>query len=470
MAKAFKRTKIVCTIGPASWDPKVLKQMVNSGMNVARINGAFADVKELKRVADLVRGVSDDVALMLDIKGNDVRLNKFAAPITLKSGDTFIIGSKKTDEFYPANYPNMYKDLKTGARMLFDDGKLEVKLEKINQGKMFTKVVRGGELKPGKSINTPGSHLSIPPVTDFDKDLIAYAIKDKWEFIAASYVRSADDIRYIQKYTKNSNIQIVAKIEEENGVNNYEEILQLTDGIMVARGDMGVEMPFERIPSIQKMMIELANYYAKPVITATHVVESMTNNPMPTRAEISDAANAVFDGTDAVMTSAETTVGKYPVDSVYALNLIAKENEQYVDPKIIETRGLDKDNIAIAMANAAVEVFAELGVDKILLFTNSGVTARIMARYNLPVEILAFTPNRTIKNQLALTKGVRGFLFDKKYTNREHAIIGLLEYCLKEKLIDKTDKVVVFGKAYNISSKFKNIFEYIEIKNLANLK
>jgi pyruvate kinase len=308
----MKKTKIVCTIGPASWDKEVLKQMIDNGMNVARLNGAFIDIPEMTRVANLIRELSPDVSLMLDIKGHELRLNKFEEDIKVNIGDEVVIGSTKEDKIYVATYMDLFKDIRVGKQILVDKAKTILEVTKITDGKIYTKVISGSVIQRGKGLNTPGTFLNNSPITDIDIEQINFAKADKWDFVAASFIRSKEDLGVIKPHLVNSSLKLIAKIEDGFGVENIDEIIENCDGIMVARGDLAVEVPFEKVPLYQKMMIKKCRDMGKVVITATEMLESMIEKPYPTRAEISDIANAVLDGTDALMLSGETTAGKYP--------------------------------------------------------------------------------------------------------------------------------------------------------------
>src|SRR3990172_442029 len=359
MADVFKRTKIVCTIGPSSWPVPVLTKMVEAGMNVARLNGAFADVAELDRVAKLVRSISPDVALLLDIKGHEVRLNKFSEDIAVEPGKEIIIGSTDKDPIYPITYPELYKEITAGQLILIDKGETKLVLKRIEDGKIYASVVNGTVIKGGKGMNFPGAKLSNPALTPRDIEQIAFCVKDNWEFVAASFVRNAEDVRTVRKHLEGSSTRLISKIEDQQGADNFDEILKESDGIMVARGDMGAEIPIERLPILQKEFIYKCNQAAKPVITATNMLESMIEKPLPTRAEITDVANAVLDGTDALMTSGETSGGKYPLESVETMSKIAVENEKYLLPDIMDALQLDDHYVGVAMANAAFQVRSE---------------------------------------------------------------------------------------------------------------
>ncbi|MCA9385879.1 pyruvate kinase [Candidatus Dojkabacteria bacterium] len=461
----MQKTKIVCTIGPSSWDPKVLKKMIENGMNVARINAAYSDVAELERVAKLVRSISKEVALMLDIKGSDVRLNDFGEAIELKKGQEIIVGNSSEDKIYPKNHLTLYKDVKKGQVIFFDDGSVKAEITGVWSNKIHCKILEGKVLKPGKSMNTPGIYLSIPTVTTTDKEQIEFAIKDKWDFVAASYIRDARDAREVKKAVEGTDLKIIAKIEEGMGVSNIDEILEIFDGIMVARGDMGVELPFEKLPVIQKELIRKCNEAAKPVITATQVLDSMIKNPSPTRAEISDVANAIWDGTDAIMTSGETSAGEYPAETVETISRIAREIEQHDTPSLISIGpGPDQEfKIDYALANAAFDMCISADVTKVLAISRLGQLPRLLARYDLPVPIYTLVQSDTLMRQLHLTKGIKAFKFNKFYKDRDSAIDGMLRFAKEKNLITKDDRILIVGRS-SVETFHPNLFEYIDMR------
>ena len=461
-----KRTKIVATIGPSSWDPQVLRRMINAGMNVARVNGAFADVNELERVGKLIRSLTSDIALMLDIKGHEVRLNKFQDPLNIKKGDEVIIGSGPHDPIYPITYPEVYKEINIGQIIYVDKGEVTLKVAKISNGKIYCEVLNGLQIKGGKGMNFPGAKLGNPAITDRDVDQIRFVTAHGWEFVAASFIRNKEDIITVKKYLKNSETEIIAKIEDQQGIDNFDEILEESYGIMIARGDMGSEIPLERLPFIQKEITYRCNQAGKPVITATNMLESMTEKIFPTRAEVTDVANAVLDGTDAIMTSGETSSGKYPVESIETMSKIAHENEQYLVPQIIDQTAYKNDIVSNAIANAAFEVTQSLSPNKIIVVTQTGNSARFIARLNLPVPIHVYTINETRKRQLLLTKGLTASVFPKLFYDRDEAVHEILKVSLENSIINSRDKILLVGRIAQSEKKkpfFAHIFEYIDM-------
>jgi len=464
---AIKKTKIVCTIGPSSWEPSTLKKMYENGMNIARINGAFADVNELKRVADLIRNVSDDIALMLDIKGHELRLNKFGEKLFVHQGQEIIIGSSNEDAIYPVTYPELYKDIDPGQVIMIDKGNTVVEVMRIENNKIFCKVISGEYIESGKGMNVPGAKLHNPSLTSIDKEQINFVTKDSWDFVAGSFIRNTEDIEDIKKIIGESDIKIIAKIEDQQGIDNIESILAASYGIMIARGDLGMEVPYEKLPIIQKELIKLCNKAGKPVITATNMLESMIEKPMPTRAEITDVANAVLDGTDSLMTSGETTSGKYPVETLITMSKIAVESEKHLKPQLVENFKLENSRISVAMTNAVYEFIEQIPeVTKIIVYSKKGLSPRLLARLNLPVCIVALVPKETLKRQLNMSKNLIAYTFNGNYLDRDKAVKGILDFGLENGILNHKDKILLFGNldigndnTYNHT----NMFEYIDL-------
>ena len=462
-----KNTKIVCTIGPSSWDPEIITKMIKEGMNVARINGAFADIAELKRVATIIRNVSKDIALMLDIKGHEIRLNKFSEKIHVTTGQEVVIGSSTTDRLFPMTYLNLYKDIEAGQTLIIDKGAVFMKVTKIENKNIYCKVTSGELIESGKGMNIPGSRLNNPSLTEIDIEQIRFVVQDDWDFVAGSFIRNTKDIDDIKKILGQSKIKIISKIEDQQGIDNISFIIEASDGIMIARGDMGTEIPYERLPILQKEIIYKCNLAAKPVIVATNMLESMIEKSMPTRAEITDVSNAVLDGTDAIMTSGETSTGKYPVETLITMTRICKESEKYLIPEILKSVGLNESKISVAISNAAFEFILEMeDITKILIYSRKGKIPRIIARLNLPTQIIALVNNETLKRQLNLTKNVTSYVFDKDYTDRDVAIKGIIEFGLENKVLTKEDKILLIG---NLNFKYQgkdvrsSIFEFRDI-------
>ncbi|MCK8825768.1 pyruvate kinase [Fuchsiella alkaliacetigena] len=420
----MRRTKIVCTIGPASSDPEVLAEMIEAGMNVARMNFSHGEHADHKEMMDNVREVAADkgepVAILLDTKGPEVRtgLIKDDGEVTLEKGAKFTLTTEEiegTAEKVSVSYNNLPEDVEVGGTILIDDGLIELEIERTTETEVECTVVSGGKLSSRKGVNLPGVSVTLPALTEKDKRDIKFGIEEEVDFIAASFIRKAADVLAIRELLEEHNadeIKIIPKIENQEGVDNIDEIIDVSDGIMVARGDLGVEIPTEKVPMVQKIIISKCNREAKPVITATQMLDSMIRNPRPTRAEATDVANAIFDGTDATMLSGETAMGDYPVKSVHTMARIAVETEEsaryqeQITKKHVEAHHTVTDSISYSTCETA----KDLGAEAIITATRSGHTARMVSKYRPYAPIIAATPNRKIFNQLILSWGVRPVL------------------------------------------------------------
>lgn len=476
-----KKTKIVCTIGPASWDPKVMSDMIEAGMNCARVNGAFADTKELDKVRDLVRQFSDEVSLMLDIKGPEIRLNKFAEAKAIKPGDLVEIGNDDSSEIYPANYKDVYKKIEKGQRLVIGDGDVELKVTEIKGEKIMTKVVFGELLKPAKALNIPGVEITTSPLTEKDKENLTHAINTNWDFVSASFIQSAKSAREINEFIKKqqeqnnpgSGMKLIAKIEDRQGIDNIDEILKEVEGIMVARGGLGVELGLEKVPMVQKYLIDKATKAGKIVITATQMLESMTNNPRPTRAEVNDVATAVYQGTDAVMLSGEASVGKYPAGATAELALISREIEKYINLRIIEERSLYPE-LTDSLTKAAAEMCRNMSetIDCVVVASRTGMTPRLLGRHRIKQPIYAFVSEPKYLRRMMLSKGInRAFTYNKILSDRDKAIRELVKLSLDNRIISENNTVLFIGKTpAETGEYFPNIFEVINIKKFLSSK
>ncbi len=414
----MRKTKIVCTLGPATDNYQVLKRLIKAGMNVARINMSHGTYEEHAARIEMVRRARAElgqaVAIMLDTKGPEIRVRTFeGGKAYLADGNYFTLTTEEC-EGNNARVSISYKDLpkfvKEGDTVLLNDGLIELRVDSVASCEIVCVVVHGGELSNRKSINMPGVKIDMPYISDVDRADMLFGIKQDVDYFAISFVRCADDVRAVKKLMAENGgeqIQIISKIENRDGVNNIKEITDECDGAMVARGDMGVEIPFEELPAIQKQIIKLCYKQGKKVITATQMLESMINNPRPTRAEISDVANAIYDGTSAIMLSGETAVGKYCVETVKTMAKIAEKTENSIHFKN-RFHGLEPEikTITDAISHATVAASFDLGAKAIIALSQSGFTARKVSRFRPDCVIIAPTLSDKAYNQLAMNWGV----------------------------------------------------------------
>lgn len=429
----MRKTKIVCTIGPATDDDKVLREMMLAGMNVARFNFSHGDYEIHKRRFEQVVRLRDElgipVATMLDTRGPEIRLGKFVddKPVEIFDGDTFTLTTEDipcTAERASITFKGLPADVSVGTRILINDGVIELKAEKITASDIVCKVISGGTLSNNKGVNVPGVELSMPYLSERDMNDLEFGSKMGYDFIAASFVRSSADINYLKKFTKSlgwGTPRIIAKIENMDGVNNIDEIIEAADGIMVARGDMGVEIPFEQIPAIQKEIIEKGYLAGKQVITATQMLESMITNSRPTRAEITDVANAIYDGTSAIMLSGETAAGKHPVEAVRTMALIAETTENAINyiGRLSKRPISTVKNRTNAISHAAVTTAHDIEAKAVITVTKSGSTARNLSKFRPACMIIGCTPNETVLRQMSMSWGVYPVFMDEKENTDE---------------------------------------------------
>jgi pyruvate kinase len=450
-----KKTKIVCTIGPATESVEKLTDLVGAGMNVMRLNfshGDFAEhqnrVNNLKKV---VEQTGKRVAVMQDLSGPKIRIGEFeGGMITLKEGQTFTLTTENivgNDKIVYINYPLLPKEVKVGGYILLHDGRRKLQITAIKGKEVVTKVVVGGEIKSRRGVNLPGAYLSISSLTEKDRKDLEFGIKNKVDFVAISFVRRPADIVELRKLLDEakSKAGIIAKIETPEALENIDEIIDLSDAIMVARGDLAVEIPAEEVPLAQKMLIQKCNAVGKPVITATQMLESMIKGPVPTRAEVSDVANAIIDGTDAIMLSEETTLGDFPVQAVEMMTRIALrvEKDVYTSDTIAEYE--ESHGITDVVSQSAVLVAHELEARFIVALTTSGRTARMVARYRPAERIIALTANPTTANQLMLSFGCYPHLVSVKLSQMDEILPLVRKVATKEKIAVKGDKIVILA-------------------------
>ncbi|MGD9677574.1 MAG: pyruvate kinase [Vulcanibacillus sp.] len=450
----YRKTKIVCTIGPANEEVEMLKQFIKSGMNVARFNFSHGDHQEHSRRLDNIKKAVDEtgriVANLLDTKGPEIRIGMVEdSEVELIEGETIIITTDEVlgnKEKISVTYKNLVDEISVGVRILIDDGIIGLEVIDIKENEIFCKIVNGGLLKSKKGVNIPGMKINLPGITEQDKKDILFGIENDFDFIAASFVRKAKDVLEIREILEknNSDIHIIAKIENQEGVNNIDEILQVSDGIMIARGDLGVEIPAEEVPLVQKMIITKCNEAGKPVITATQMLDSMQRNPRPTRAEASDVANAIFDGTDAIMLSGETAIGKYPLESVLTMARIALRTEQSLNylEMFNKRSSMEQTTITDAISQSVVNTAIDLRVNAILTPTESGQTARIVSKYRPRALIIALTPHKKVLKKLSLVWGVLPVI-SKQVTNTDEMITSTVVDAVNAGCIKRGDLVVI---------------------------
>ena len=453
MKRLERKVKIICTMGPACWDEETISELVVSGMNVARLNFSHGDYASHTRTIDNVRKVEErlrrPVATLLDTKGPEIRTGMLPnhEKIQLESGKEFYLFFEAVEgnaDGVHVDYPDLYKEVSVGQEIFIDDGSLLLSVEALDPAAIKCRVLVGGELGEKKGVNVPGANLSVPTLTDKDISDIRWGVEHKVDYIAVSFVRTKEDILGVRKVLEEhlGESKIIAKIETRQSVQNIDEILAVVDGIMVARGDLGVEMPTEDVPMVQKEIIEKCRSQGKPAIVATQMLDSMIRNPKPTRAEASDVANAVIDGADAVMLSGETASGRYPVASVKIMNKILMRTEEKLrewqrTPKIFFNCG----EVADAVSRAARDISETVCAAAILSLTRSGATARMVSKYRPDCPVIALTPSFSTWRELALVWGVYPLICPFT-TDVEESVSNSLSIVQEEGLIKGGDNVV----------------------------
>jgi pyruvate kinase len=463
------KTKIIATVGPSTWDEAVLKEMIDLGMTGARINASFADFEELKRVKNIIRKLSDNVALILDTQGHKIRLNKFDGHVDLVEGSTVSIGYKKGDEKLWINSVDIRKDIKAGDKILLDNGLFELIVENSDKKEIKAKVVQGGALTSAKTVNLPNTKLTFPSLTEKDIRDIEFAVSNGFDYISASFIRNSKDIETIKNYTMGSSTKLIAKIENQEGVDNFDEILEEADGIMIARGDLGVETDLVKVPILQKQMIRKCRERGKIAIVATHMLESMVDKNLPTRAEINDVANAVFDGADAVMLSAETSIGNFPVEATRWMAKACIEAESSCEPQILFGDS-DASVSTDAVARSIIDLTSELPIKKIVVGCRSGNSVLSVSRHRPGPEILAFVNDEFLSRQLNIISGVRSiFVNDTFPADRDWLVRVLSEYGLKSGYLKPEDMIVLLTGS-GIAGKSRNsILEVAKVFDICNV-
>ncbi len=451
-----RNTKIVCTLGPASESEAMIEKMIRAGMNVARLNFSHGDYSEFAKQIHNVRKISKklgvSVAIMQDLQGPKIRVGEMPDKgVVIKKGQTIVLTTANItgkDDMIPVQYKDLPKDVHKNDHILIDDGLIEVEVTKVTSTEITCRVINGGTVFRHKGINVPTASISANPITVKDKQDLFFAIKNDVDYVAMSFVKSAKNIIELRELIrkKRGRAKIIAKIERHEAVENLESIIIEADGVMVARGDLGVEVPAEQVPLIQKQMIHLANIHGKPVITATQILQSMVTNPRATRAEISDAANAVFDHSDALMLSNESAVGQFPIEAVQTLAKVATSVENFLKKhKDFQPNRLFLENTPVSYATCmnGTKLAIDIGANLIVTITQSGFTAQHVAKHRPYIPIVTITPDEKVRHQLALVWGIKEIIV--------HSIdIGhreIKKLLLKHKLAKKGDKVVIISNA-----------------------
>ena len=447
---------IICTMGPNSDNRQVMVDLALSGMDIARFNFSHGDYEEQKARLDQLKSIREEldlpIAALLDTKGPEIRtgLLKDGKKIVLKEGQTFTLTTRKVEGDETVghiNYAGLPQDVSEGNRILIDDGLIELKVEKSEGTEITCTVINGGELGQRKGVNVPNVKVNLPALTEKDKEDIWFGIEEGFDFIAASFVRNADAIIEIKQMldVAGANLKVIAKIENAEGIDNIDSIIAVSDGIMVARGDMGVEIPAERVPYIQKEIIRKCNEASKPVITATQMLDSMIRNPRPTRAEVTDVANAVYDGTDAVMLSGETAMGKYPVEALKMMAQIAEETEKHLDYNAYRKRNVSAENlrkISNAVCFSSVSTAHDLDAKAIVAPSISGFTAGLLSKYRPGVRIIGMSPSATAVRQMQIMWGVTPFMA-KRAESTDILIASSVDLLRQKGILESGDVVVV---------------------------
>ena len=449
----MKKTKIICTVGPSTDSVELLTQMIQAGMDMARFNFSHGDHAGHKARIALVREAAAKagkaVALICDTKGPEMRLGNFKAPVTLVDGAHFCLTTDEIDgtaERASVNYAGLPSELAPGNALLLADGMLSLRVDKIAGKEIFTTVTHGGQISSRKRVACPGIELKLPFLSEQDESDLLFAIENDMDFIAASFVQNADNVFAIRKLLEEhgSHIGIISKVENNAGVQHIDDIIRASDAVMVARGDLGVEIPAQVVPLVQKRIIHACNKAGKPVVTATQMLESMINSYRCTRAEASDIANSIFDGTDVIMLSGETASGKYPLEAVQTMTAIATSTEQALDyTKIFQEKGLqERASGTDAICHAAVQISQELDADAIVSITQTGRTARTMAKYRSPAPVIAVTRDQHQLRQLQLNWGVTPIL--GPFSENTDEMIDLsMKAAQQQGLVQQGDVVVV---------------------------
>lgn len=452
----MKKTKIICTMGPNTSDENIMAELVKNGMNIARFNFSHGDHEEHLGRLELMKGICKDldipVAALLDTKGPEIRtgLLKDGKKVSLKEGQTYTLTTREVvgdDQVGFINYGGLNGDVAPGNKILIDDGLIEMDVVEVRGADIVCNVINGGELGEQKGVNVPNVKIRLPALTDKDKEDILFGIKEGFDFIAASFVRTAGCIREIKEILEahGSSMKVIAKIENAEGLENMDDIIEASDGIMVARGDMGVEIPVEKVPYFQKVIIRKCNAACKPVITATQMLDSMIRNPRPTRAEVTDVANAVYDGTDAVMLSGETAMGKYPVEALKMMATIVEDSESHLDYDAYRKRKVNAENmknISNAVCFASVSTAHDLQAKVIIAPSITGFTTQMLSKWRPSAPIIGMSPSMSTVRQMQLQWGVIP-VWARRADSTDELILNSAEELKRKGIVHSGDLAVI---------------------------
>ncbi len=453
---SFKKVKILSTIGPSSNNLPILRKMLLHGMNAVRINSSHGDFSQYSLIISNIRKLNSHLPIVFDTEGRDVRID-VKNSIQVKKNDLIEIGfSKKFNAFFTVN---VYSKLFKGSEVLFTDGLLKTRVIEKKKQSVIVKALSTGEIKNHKGANFPGINLGLPLFSKKDFKSIKFALKKKIEFLSLSFTESRKDLIQARKII-GKKIGLIAKIENSTGLKNFNEILEEADAIMIARGDLGVEVPAFKLPLIQKQLIKKCNQKGKPVIVATEMLESMIEKPRATRAETSDIANAVLDGCDAIMLSGESAVGKYPVESVQTMNLIALETQKKIQSNVDSSKC---ENISDGITKAVFDLSEKLGIQKIIALTKSGYTAKMISRFRANKEIIAVTDSLKVRNQLELVFGVKPVLFSS-IPGKE--IIQVTKFLFKKKMLTEEEEIIFVAGFKSQTEQKSNVIQVNKVKDL----
>ena len=464
-----KRTKIIATISDRNATHDFLAKLFAGGVNVVRLNSAHQEIQKSKQIVETIRAIDPGVAILIDTKGPEVRTSSCGSALLVEEGDTvFIKGDPKGESggnVLYVNYNGFVQDVPVNECVLIDDGEIALRVRGKDEEKLHCVVENSGTIKNKKGVNVPNVQLQLPVISQNDEQFIRFAIENDVDFIAHSFVQHGDDVKEIRKILNahNSNIKIIAKIENQIGVDNIENIIRQADGVMIARGDLGIEIPMERIPMIQRKLIRDCIKSNKSVIVATQMLHSMITNPRPTRAEVNDVATAVYEKADALMLSGETANGEYPLQSVEIMRKIIKEVENTLERFPIKTPPLS-NNILSVLSNSAVHACNTLNIKAIVVDTLSGRTARYLSSYRGKIPVYAFCYNDYAVRQLALSYGIQAYKIDIS-SSRDNFLKSTIKFLVKEEVIALTDKVVVIGGSFGPT----NGASFMEISTAQNL-